>query len=220
MRQQFHANSRKDLIVYSDSSTASKVQSQLKIAFAVRDVGEKTGRRIVSNLQTIQKMMRDTLTVRNSIRNVTFEHLNVSSTVQYMADTHIFISVHGAAMANMFFMNPGSAVIEIIPYPLCSCKSPDYFYGAGGFYHGSSIAQGIRHYHYCVQSDAVVWHKKPHDLKDGIKCSWKHLHAVDSVHVNAFEFISLVRKVVRDLVDEGTIVLEQPIINVGPHVNG
>ena len=42
------------------------------------------------------------------------------------------MSVHGAGMTNMFFMNPGSAVVEVIPYPLCNCDSPDYFYGVGG----------------------------------------------------------------------------------------
>ena len=65
------------------------------------------------------------------MENITFEHLDVPSTVRYMAMTHVLVSVHGAGMTNMMFMNPGSAVVEIIPFPLCSCRSPDYFYGAG-----------------------------------------------------------------------------------------
>lgn len=53
-------------------------------------------------------------------------------------------------MTNTFFMHPNSAIVEIIPHPLCTCRSRDYFYGISGYYHGSSIAQGIRHYVYCV----------------------------------------------------------------------
>jgi hypothetical protein len=34
--------------------------------------------------------------VRSSMENVTFEHLDVPSTVRYMAGVHIFVSVHGA----------------------------------------------------------------------------------------------------------------------------
>ncbi len=64
-------------------------------------------------------------------------------------------------------MNPGSAVVEIIPYPLCNCKSPDYFYGVGGYYHGSAIASNIKHYPYCVDDKDVKWHKRPTDIKEG-----------------------------------------------------
>jgi capsular polysaccharide biosynthesis protein len=137
-----------------------------------------------------------------------------------MAGVHIFVSVHGAGMTNMFFMNPGAAVVEIIPYPLCNCRSPDYFYGVGGYYHGSAVAQGIKHYHYCVPPHEMKWHKKPDDLKPGIKCSWKHLHAVESMYVDPTRFVSLMRNVERDLVVDGTIVLTKPIINVSPHANG
>ena len=128
--------------------------------------------------------------------------------------------VYVSGMTNMFFMNPGSAVVEIIPYPLCNCRSPDYFYGQGGYYHGSAVAQGIKHYPYCVQAADVEWHSRPNDIKPGSKCSWKHLHAVKSVHVDPSRFVSVMRNVERDLVVSGTIVLTRPIINTGPHANG
>lgn len=227
MRQQFHAGSRKELMISSISPSAITQQPKsLQIAFTVRDSSEKTGRRQISNLYQIQRQLGEmsSSSIATKINNITFEHLNVSATVQTLAKVHLLISVHGAAMANMFFMHPGSAVIEIIPFPLCTCRSPDYFYGVGGFYHGSAIAQGIKHYHYCVPSTAVKWHKSPtkdgNVLADGVKCSWKHLHAVDSVSVNSFELVSLVRKVIRDLIEEGTIVLDSPIIQINPHVNG
>lgn len=68
-----------------------------------------------------------------------------------MADVDVFVSVHGAAMTNMFFMRPGSAVVELLPYPLCHCRSPDYFYGVGGYYHsryGTLTYLGIYTFHY------------------------------------------------------------------------
>ena len=56
--------------------------------------------------------------------------------IDFMSNIHIFISVHGAGMTNMFFMTANTVVVEIIPWPLCHCNSPDYFYGIGGYYHG------------------------------------------------------------------------------------
>eukprot|EP00981_Chlorochromonas_danica_P013958 scaffold7160_cov156-Ochromonas_danica.AAC.10 len=192
----------------------------LRMGFAVRAVGALTGMRSIANLETIQHLLQRSQHVKWKVENITFEHLNVSSTVQYMAGVHVFVSVHGAGMTNMFFMNPGSAVVEIIPYPLCNCRSPDYFYGIGGYYHGSAIAQGIRHYHYCVPAHDVRWHKKPEDLKAGSKCSWRHLHAVESVMIEPSRFLSLLRNVERDLIAAGTIVLTRPVINISPHANG
>ena len=118
-------------------------------------------------------------------------------------------------------MNPGSAVVEIIPYPLCNCRSPDYFYGQGGYYHGSAVAQGIKHYPYCVHENDIVWHHKPDDLIiPGSKCSWKHLHAVNSVSLDATRFVSLMRNIERDLIAAGTIILTAPIIYMNPNANG
>jgi hypothetical protein len=85
---------------------------------------------------------------------------------------------------------------------------------------GSAVAQGIKHYPYCVPPQDMVWHKKPDDLRPGMKCSWKHLHAVDSIFVDPTRFVSVMRNVERDLVVDGTIELTKPIINISPHANG
>jgi hypothetical protein len=226
MRQYYKA-SNSDSLKFIDSFDEDKDNSAdfagLRVAFAVRDTSEQTGKRQISNLEQVQSLLKRTQHVKSSMENITFEHLDVPSTIRYMSNVHIFVSVHGAGMTNMFFMNPGSAVVEIIPFPLCSCKSPDYFYGVGGYYHGSSVAQGIKHYHYCVPASEVKWHKIPDDLRTkstGGKCSWRHLHAVDSIFVDPSRFVSLMRNVERDLVIAGTIVLTKPIINISPHANG
>lgn len=223
MRQVHMAQGAADLMLVDEQvspSGVSRLNPGLRVSFAVRAVGSETGMRQISNLDQVQQLVRRTQHVRSLMENITFEHLDVPSTVRYMAGVHIFVSVHGAGMTNMFFMNRGAAVVEIIPYPLCNCRSPDYFYGTGGYYHGSAIAQGIKHYHYCVPASDVKWHKKPDDLRLGGKCSWRHLHAVESLHVDPSRFVSLMRNVERDLVASGTIVLTAPIINASPHANG
>eukprot|EP01038_Epipyxis_sp_PR26KG_P011235 gene11235-15076_t len=221
MRQHFMALGTTDLRLI-DEQTENSISNDpgLRVSFAVRAVGAETGRRSISNLATVQALIKKSQHIRSSMENITFEHLDVPSIVRYMAGVHIFVSVHGAGMTNMFFMNPGSAVVEIIPYPLCNCRSPDYFYGVGGYYHGSSVAQGIKHYAYCVSAEDTKWHKVPSDLKNNGKCSWKHLHAVDSVYIDPPKFVSLMRNVERDLVVAGTIILTRPIINISPHANG
>lgn len=222
MRQRYLAPGPQELLLLDEpvSREHTRTDPGLRVAFAVRDVGEKTGMRQVSNLHKVQSLIRRTQHIRSSMENVTFEHLDVPSTIRYMAGVHIFVSVHGAGMTNMFFMNPGAAVVEIIPYPLCNCRSPDYFYGIGGYYHGSAVAMGLKHYHYCVPAHEMNWHTKPADAKPGAKCSWRHLHAVESIYIDPTRFVSLMRNVERDLVASGTIVLTQPIINVSPHANG
>lgn len=220
MRQLYKASNSDSLKFIDNIDSKDTSATGLRVAFAVRDASTLTGKRQVSNLEQVQALLLKTQHVRSSMENVTFEHLDIPSTIRYMSNVHILVSVHGAGMTNMFFMNPGSAVVEIIPFPLCSCKSPDYFYGVGGYYHGISVAQRIKHYHYCVPAKEVKWHKVPDDLRTGGKCSWRHLHAVDSVYVDPARFVSLMRNVERDLVVAGTIVLTRPIIAVSPHANG
>lgn len=214
-RQAFQAPTTSHLTVLD------QVQSHfLKVAFTVREATAKTGTRSISNLAATQALLLKTQRVSTSVENVTYEHLDVPSTVRFMAGVHIFVSMHGAGMTNMFFMNPGSAVVEIIPFPLCTCRSPDYFYGIGSYYHGSALAQGISHYAYCVPREHVKWHKQPDNLADDMRCSWRHLHAVESVHLDPVLFASLLNKVERDLVGSGTVVLTRPIINMNSHANG
>lgn len=220
MRKKFMGTQSKDMVVVDEDADEFHGGLRLRVSFAVRDVGAETGRREISNLREIQAELVKNQHIRTSTENITFEHLDVSSTVRYMSGVHVFISVHGAGMTNMFFMNPGSAVVEIIPFPLCDCKSPDYFYGIGGYYHGSAVAQGIKHYPYCVPAEHVKWEKVPDNLQVGGKCSWRHLHAVDSVKLDVTRFASLMRKVERDLIASGSIILTKPIINMNPHANG
>jgi hypothetical protein len=90
----------------------------LRLVFAVHDSAIKTGVRAINNLQAVQHQILRSARVHASITNVTYEHLDVASTVRVMANTHIFVSMHGAGMTNTFFMNAKAAVIEIIPFPL------------------------------------------------------------------------------------------------------
>lgn len=226
MREAFQADGQEKLKIIDDRSIGLdgsiliKSERPLRVAFAVREASDLTGKRVISNLNSVQTMLKKTQHIKTSMENVTFENFNVSSTVKYMAGVHIFVSVHGAGMTNMFFMNPGSAVVEIIPYPLCNCQSPDYFYGVGGYYHGNAVAQNIRHYPYCVPPEDTIWHIKPKNLHEGMRCSWKYLHAVESVRLDTSRFVSLMRNVERDLVAAGTILLTAPIIGMSAHANG
>ena len=224
MRQVFGASGIKDLTIIDHRSEvlheSFKKGPSLRIAFAVRDASALTGKRSIANLADVQRLLRKTQHIKTITENITFEHFDVAETVRYMASAHVFVSVHGAGMTNMFFMNPGSAIVEIIPYPLCNCDSPDYFYGVGGYYHGSAVAAGIRHYPYCVGPEDTMWHTKPKNLKDGAKCSWKYLHAVEAMRLDATRFVSLLRSVEKDLVVNGMITLTNPIILMHPGANG
>ena len=129
----------------------------------------------------------------------------------------------------MFFMHPGAIIIEIIPWPLCNCKSPDYFYGVGGFYHGSALALGLRHHAYCLGAGEQVLHEnKKGKTPSGTavagsganRCSWRSLHAVESVTLDPTRFASIFRAVERELIAGGIVQLTKPIINMNPHANG
>jgi hypothetical protein len=137
VRTKFHGIDASQLVVVDEHENEMN-DRKLRVSFATRAVGSLTGRRVISNLQEVQGLLVKTQRIRATIENITFEHLDVPSTVRYMAGVHIFVSVHGAGMTNIFFMNRGSAVVEIIPFPLCNCQSPDYFFGVGGYYHGSA----------------------------------------------------------------------------------
>ena len=224
MREQFKAQSLKDLIIL-DEGTRDSSDLGLRVAFAVRDVGHETGKRAISNLETVQRLLNLNQRLKASYENITFEHLDGPSTVRYMAGTHVFVSVHGAGMTNMFFMNPGTSVVEIIPYPMCNCKSPDYFYGISGYYHGSSRAAHISHYPYCVPEEDTVFHtnvtlKTNPEFGPEVKCNWRHLHSVESIRLEPFKFLSFLRGVERDLVIKGIVQLQKPIVNMNPHANG
>jgi hypothetical protein len=207
--------------IFRDIRNQYNVRYRLQISFAVRNVGDLTGKREISNLLQIQNRVQRENLVSLTMRNITFENLPVDDTVHQMSETNIFVSVHGAGMTNMFFMKPGSAVIEIVPFPLCHCHNKDFFYGDGGYYHGSAIAQNIKHYTYCVTAKETMWYEKPPHVNDlDVKCSWKFLHSVKSVSLDENLFLALLRKVQRNMIADETIILMSPVIHTGPHVNG
>ena len=224
MRERFKAPSANDLRV-TDYGTKDESDLGLRVAFAVRDVGHLTGQRRVSNLLVVQNLLNKSKRMKASYENITFEHLDGPSTVRFMAGVHVFISVHGAGMTNLFFMNHGAAVIEVMPFPLCHCKSPDYFYGIGGYYHGASKAVGVNHYTYCVPKEDTKFHKEVRvsshpEYGWDVKCSWKHLHSVESIRLDPTHFVSFMRAVERDLIINGVVTLKKPAINMNPHANG
>ena len=129
---------------------------------------------------------------------------------------------------------------------MCNCRSPDYFYGVGGFYQGSSLALGLHHHTYCVPAEQQTLHK-PKDGKGPVamnnknigkddaldsapgslgaaswssKCSWRALHAVESVTVDVSRFSSIMRAAERQLIASGLVTLSRPIVNMNPHANG
>ncbi len=115
MRQIYNVSNDRNPI-YFDGKHTFRVNSKsthLNINFAVRSVGDLTGKRAVSNLFDVQNYLQTHINVNAIFKNITFEHLPISSTIKTMADTHILISVHGAGLTNMFFMKPGTAVIEM-----------------------------------------------------------------------------------------------------------
>ena len=179
--------------------------------------------REINNLYQIQNILANNNIFSSStlMNNITFEKLNPHSIVQAMSETDVFISVHGAGMTNIFFMKPGTAVIEIVPYPLCSCHNKDYFYGDGGYYHGTALALNIKHYSYCVPQIDTIWQQKPQNMDaDFLKCSWKYLHAVRSVRIDGNRFLSLFKRIQREFIASGYLKITSPIINLDPHING
>jgi hypothetical protein len=232
--------------VRSDSKV--DVVNSLFVVFAVRKETTTviTGQRGITNIYQLQLEMYKVFQNHIIIRNISFEDLSVQETVQLMANTHIFISVHGAGMTNTFFLHPNAAIIEIIPYPLCHCKSPDYFYGIAGYYHGSALANKVKYYHYCVlpyntkfteKSKELTqqYHNQNHHNKSyssvstsnsngangkSIKCNWRHLHAVASVYIEESHFISLLRQAEREMIASKVIILSSSVIVMNPHANG
>lgn len=215
-------------LLHGNSSTASK--SLVDVKFAVRQVGSLTGKRELSNLGAIQSRLALEALLLLSVANITFEGLGPAAMVRSMADTDIFVSMHGAGMTNILFMRPGAAVVEVLPFPLCQCSGRDFFYGQGGYYHGMALALGLRHYTYCAPKEDVVFDavkaRSPsfnlHALgrEDDVQCSWKFLHAVQSVHLQPALVLSLLKRVQRDLIASGKVVLARPVIALGAHVNG
>lgn len=213
MRQELGGLSRLPVVT-------SDLTESMMVGFSVRRSTSETGLRSIVNLEGLQTHLRRRKRLSYQIQNVTFEVLGVAETVAAMSEMHIFVSVHGAGMTNMFFMNAGAAVLELVPWPLCNCRSSDFFYGTGGYYHGSAIALGLRHYSICIDSADVTLHSRAKKARSGVRCSWKQLHAVESLVVDPYRLTSVIRNIERDMVFGGLISLSKPIIEINPHANG
>ena len=72
LRQRYMALPAEELRIIDDMEY-SKTDPGLRVAFAVRDVGAKTGMRQVSNLEQVQSLIKKTQHIRSSMENVTFE---------------------------------------------------------------------------------------------------------------------------------------------------
>ena len=80
------------------------------IAFAIRQNSDtpQTGMRSINKLVELQNSLAASLRIPSILTNITFEQYDVPTTIDIMSSIHVFISVHGAGMTNMFFMNPVS----------------------------------------------------------------------------------------------------------------
>lgn len=201
--------------VLGDAAHSTAANASLAVTFNVREASAETGLRAVSNLGAVQALLTN-----YRVSNVSFERMGMRETVSAMRRVHVFVSVHGAGLTNSFFMGPGAAVVEVIPWPLCHCRSKDFFYGVGGYYHGSSLALGLSYFPICLSAGDIRWHVKPAKLRGGVKCSWRQLHAVEAVTLDPYLLRSVIRAAERQLVAHGVLSLESPIIDLNPKING
>ena len=79
---------------------------------SVRQWSDSFSERIISRLQ---KSFPNHRVVLFSDRNTTLMRCH-SCQIQAFAETDVLIGVHGAGLANMLYMKPNSAVIELAPY--------------------------------------------------------------------------------------------------------
>ena len=83
-------------------------------------LARRTRCRRIMNLSEMEKMVRS---FRRKVEVVSFEQTSFEYQVDTMRNTDILISIHGAALVNIVFMQPGSTLIELI-HPLM--RAPFY----------------------------------------------------------------------------------------------
>lgn len=70
----------------------------------------------LDQLEKSLKMKAAAAQMRADFRIVDFNEMSFEAQVQTMQETHVLIATHGAGNANIIFMRPGAAVIEVFPF--------------------------------------------------------------------------------------------------------
>jgi len=96
----------RDLVV--EHFSCDMVCNNAKIVYVSRR--QARGRYILNEKEVIENLRSFGAEV------VCFEDLCFQEQVHLMMDTRILVSIHGAALTNMMFMNAGSKIVEIIPH--------------------------------------------------------------------------------------------------------
>lgn len=103
----FHSRAEVNLL---RSAAYSRYPNRNRIVFFTIIKRESPCRRIL-NFQDMEKLIRS---FNRTVSVVTFEGKSFAEQVGIMRNTHVLITVHGAALTNIVFMPPGGTVIEMI----------------------------------------------------------------------------------------------------------
>jgi EGF domain-specific O-GlcNAc transferase len=74
------------------------------------------GRRLIDQDALLQLAKSDIPHIH--IQSIDFAAISFKEQIQIIRDTDILVGVHGAGLAHIMWMKPGSAVVEILPYEL------------------------------------------------------------------------------------------------------
>lgn len=112
-------------------------------------------RRILNESETLE------VVIRHGFEIFDFDLINFQQQVEIILDTSILVSLHGAALTNMMFMEPGSTIVEFLPKEIINDKC--YFILAGtmkhNYYYLSCDMDGLSHITSNFQVDATALEK-------------------------------------------------------------
>lgn len=77
----------------------------------------KRGVRNIHNENEVIELLK-----KHGFTVVTFENLTIWEQINLMSNTSHFVSIHGAGLSNMMFMNKGSSVLELINRPYAKAE--------------------------------------------------------------------------------------------------
>lgn len=138
----------RDAILESLSVTISEPEEIVYVSRA-----KARGRRILNEDQLLS------LLSGFGVKSVCSEDLSFSDQVQLMAKTKVLISIHGAGLTNMMFMQPNTSVCEILPI---RNGIFDYNRGRNSFKHDACyvrLAEAMDLKYNCIEceTDASFW---------------------------------------------------------------